>query len=112
MMLWDWCSPEDVTFTEMRPYAARRPLKGPVCRSCGEDIPTYQVYWYCCVECRPLCQDCWSGITPQQKLRYATAAKATVAIFLPGLLLPLRGPSTSQVRRPQRAAGREGEHSE
>ena len=81
MMLWDWCSPDDITFTEMRPYAARRPLKGPVCRSCAEDIPTYMAYWYCCVECRPLCQDCWSEITPQQKLRYATVAFATVAIF-------------------------------
>ena len=60
MMLWEWCSPWDITFTEMRPYAARRPLKAPVCRSCGQDIPDYKAYWYCCVDCQPFCQDCWT----------------------------------------------------
>ena len=57
---WEFCSPRDITFSEMKPFSEKRPVKPPPCRDCKEGIPIYKRYWRCCVECLPICQDCWS----------------------------------------------------
>ena len=54
-----WCSVADVTHTRMAPFGARRPPREVVCRRCGQTIPMSDPYWYCCVECPPLCEPCY-----------------------------------------------------
>ena len=56
-----YCSPEHVTHTETKAYAGNRPRKA-WCRTCLEDIPIWKAYYRCCVECPPVCADCWANI--------------------------------------------------
>ena len=60
-----WCSPKDVTFTERKAFSEGRPVRPLYCRGCGNAVPTHKPYWYCCVECPPICEDCWRRVAAE-----------------------------------------------
>ena len=62
------CATATVRHDLVKSYSAARPQVSSPCRECKREITLATPYYRCCLECPPLCVDCFQTMPEYQEL--------------------------------------------